>query len=244
MNSAYLPLELAALVKNLWERLGEAPSAFSRAQPIAVVTSPGSKVGPAGWVGIVSIGAATLVTAPTEEVADSLRLALAGLAVSELTNPDRLSARLPIAETRGPATLAYVSAEQFQPYDDTQVVRLPVDHPDVARFLSSVPAEDASESGLGAITSPAFVLRQDGLVVAAAGYRTWVNLAGHISVLTAPALRGRGLARQVASAATRAILDEGLLPQWRARPLASRQVAQHLGFRELGAQLSLRLIDR
>jgi hypothetical protein len=37
-------------------------------------------------------------------------------------------------------------------------------------------------------------------------------------------------------------LDAGLLPQWRARPEASRRVARALGFRELGSQLSIRLL--
>ncbi|MEU6251305.1 hypothetical protein [Streptomyces sp. NPDC047043] len=36
-------------------------------------------------------------------------------------------------------------------------------------------------------------------------------------------------------------LADGLLPQWRARLMASRHVAQALGFRELGSQFSLRL---
>ncbi|MFB9852823.1 GNAT family N-acetyltransferase [Micromonospora andamanensis] len=60
-------------------------------------------------------------------------------------------------------------------------------------------------------------------------------------MLTAPSRRGRGLARTVAAAATADSLAEGLLPQWRARPAASRRVARALGFRELGAQLSVGL---
>ncbi|MFE2695226.1 GNAT family N-acetyltransferase [Streptomyces mirabilis] len=64
---------------------------------------------------------------------------------------------------------------------------------------------------------------------------------GNERLLTAPGERGRGLARRVASAAVAQALDDGLLPQWRARPMASRNVARALGFRELGSQLSLRL---
>ncbi|MBF9132087.1 GNAT family N-acetyltransferase [Plantactinospora sp. S1510] len=61
------------------------------------------------------------------------------------------------------------------------------------------------------------------------------------SGLTAPAERGRGLARAVATAAVTAALEADLLPQWRARPEASRRVARALGFSELGSQLSIRL---
>lgn len=35
--------------------------------------------------------------------------------------------------------------------------------------------------------------------------------------------------------------ESGLLPQWRARPEPSQRVARALGFRVLGAQISLRL---
>jgi predicted GNAT family acetyltransferase len=60
-------------------------------------------------------------------------------------------------------------------------------------------------------------------------------------VLTASAARGRGLARAAASAAVAHAIQEGRLPQWRARLPASRRVAHALGFRELGSQVSIRL---
>ncbi|NEC07096.1 GNAT family N-acetyltransferase, partial [Streptomyces sp. SID7909] len=40
---------------------------------------------------------------------------------------------------------------------------------------------------------------------------------------------------------TRHALAADRLPQWRARPEASRRVARALGYRELGSQLSVRL---
>jgi RimJ/RimL family protein N-acetyltransferase len=80
-----------------------------------------------------------------------------------------------------------------------------------------------------------------GAVTAACGYRRWPARLAHLCVLTAPQQRGRGLARTVAGAAVAHALDNGFLPQWRARPEPSRRVARALGFRELGAQLSVRL---
>lgn len=41
-----------------------------------------------------------------------------------------------------------------------------------------------------------------------------------------------------ASPYTSVTLAAGLLPRWRARPVASRRVARALGFHELGSQLS------
>ncbi|WP_228011192.1 GNAT family N-acetyltransferase [Nonomuraea phyllanthi] len=105
----------------------------------------------------------------------------------------------------------------------------------------SVAEEDAEESGLAEVSSAAFVVREGGRAVAASGYRPWLEMAAHLSVLTAPGHRGRGLARRAASAAVADALAAGLLPQWRARPEPSRRVARALGFRQHGAQLSVRL---
>uniref|UniRef100_UPI003BAB0039 GNAT family N-acetyltransferase n=1 Tax=Streptomyces sp. NBC_01001 TaxID=2903713 RepID=UPI003BAB0039 len=102
--------------------------------------------------------------------------------------------------------------------------------------------EDAGEAALDEITSPAFVVREQGQVVAAAGYRAWPSRTAHIGVLTAPAVRGQGLARVTGSATVAHALAAGLLPQWRARPPASRRVAASLGFEELGFQLSIEII--
>ena len=62
-------------------------------------------------------------------------------------------------------------------------------------------AGDVEESGIGEITTPAFAVREHGQIVAAAGYRDWPLSTAHLSVLTASAARGRGLARAAASAA-------------------------------------------
>ncbi|MER6172219.1 GNAT family N-acetyltransferase [Streptosporangium sp. NPDC001681] len=83
------------------------------------------------------------------------------------------------------------------------------------------------------------MIREGRNVIAAAGYRPWLNTAAQLSVLTAAKYRGRGLARLVASAAVADALVNGLLPQWRARPEPSRRVARALGFREFGSQISL-----
>ena len=91
------------------------------------------------------------------------------------------------------------------------------------------------------ISTPAFTVREQGQIVAAAGYRNWPGETAHLSVLTAPAARGRGLARAAASAAVAHAIESQKLPQWRARPEASRRVARALGFRELGSQVSIRL---
>ncbi|MBL7253815.1 GNAT family N-acetyltransferase [Paractinoplanes lichenicola] len=121
--------------------------------------------------------------------------------------------------------------------DRDEVEAVSAGHPAVTALRAGVSVEEDGEAGLEDITSAAFVVRGK----AVAGYELWPQGTAHLSVLTAVAWRGRGWGRRVASAATADALANGLLPQWRARPEASRRVARALGFAELGKQVSIRL---
>lgn len=230
---------LLARAHALWEELAGEPVTFGPAGSVRVVASAGSRLCPPGWAGAVAIGGSVLVTAPDEAVADAVRTAFAGLSVEAMVDPDAVAEVLPVAEVLGPATLGYLSPAEFRPAvaSGLDVEQLPAGHSDL-RELGR--AEDAGEAAIEEITSPAFVVRMDGTAVAAAGYRAWPSRTAHLSILTDPAWRGRGLGRAAASSAVAHALAEGMLPQWRARPPASRRVAAALGFRELGAQLSWR----
>ena len=226
---------LVARTRRAWVELAGVPVTFPGAGGAEVVVAPRSLLCPPGWAGIVAIGDAAIATAPAEGVAGAVRKALDGLPVPALTDPDRLRAAVPLVDVLGPATLAYLDGREFRPAGSTTVEELPGDHADLAALVVSVPPADAEECGLGDITSPAFVVRDGTRVAAAAGYARWLGGIAHLCVLTASDLRGRGLARVVASAAVADGLDKQLLPQWRARPEPSRRVARALGFRRLGA---------
>ncbi|WP_405900888.1 GNAT family N-acetyltransferase [Streptomyces sp. NBC_00727] len=233
---------LMARARRLWETLSGGPVPFAPDGGPVVVTAPASALCPPGWVGSVLLGDAALVTAPTDEVADAVRRALKD-EPGMLVEPGAIARALPVADVLGPATLACLSPDGFRPYEppDVTVATLPAGDPELLKLLASVSEEDAGECGLDEITSPAFVVREATGLVAAAGYRDWPGETAHLCVLTAPQARGRGLARAVASAATDHALAADRLPQWRARPEASRRVARALGYRELGRQLSFRL---
>ncbi|MEV7373322.1 GNAT family N-acetyltransferase [Streptomyces sp. NPDC090301] len=209
----------------------------------AVVFSPTSALCPPSWAGIVVLGGAAIATAPTESAALVLRRALASVPVESLTRPEIVRAVLPVSDLLGPASLAYLSSAEFRPASHPQGAAEPLAsaHPDFQGLLRSAEPGDLAESGMEEITSPAFVVREGTDVVAAAGYRAWPAQTAHVCVLTHPRWRGRRLARHTSSAAVAHALAAGLLPQWRARPQASRRVARSLGFRELGSQLSVRL---
>jgi GNAT superfamily N-acetyltransferase len=228
--------------QGVWETLAAAPVSFPLGGGLNVVTSPASRIAPPSWAGIVVLGDSAIITAPADRAAQVLRRILAGMPTSSLMSPEAVRAVLPVNEVLGPAVLGYVSRDGFRPVRaGRSVERLAPGHQDLMALVKSVPTEDAGESGMAEITSAAFVVRKGADVVAAAGFQAWPAAAAHLCVLTAPEGRGRGLARQVASVAVAQALTEGLLPQWRARPMASRNVARALGFRELGSQLSLRL---
>ncbi|HEY2522577.1 MAG TPA: GNAT family N-acetyltransferase [Streptosporangiaceae bacterium] len=187
------------------------------------------------------ISETVLITAPDQASADLIEHALSGVPAVSVTSAEVLGGRLPIAERRGPATLAYLDPVEFRPGPGNAITTLDPGHPGFRRFLLAVSPGDREESGMEEISSPAFTVQERGQVVAAAGYRNWPGETAHLSVLTAPAARGRGLARAAASAAVAHAIESQKLPQWRARPEASRRVARALGFRELGSQVSIRL---
>lgn len=223
-----------------WEALAGVPVTFSPAVRVAV--SPQSRLCPSGWIGLVVIADAAIATAPSPPLAQIVRQAVGALAPAALTDAGELSARLPAAELLGPASLAYLDASEFRPRQG-QAVPEPL-HPqarELGQFLSATDPADLDESGIEQTTSPAFAVREQGQIVAVAGYCDWPGQVAHLSVLTAAQARGRGLAGRAASAAITQAIREGKLPQWRARPETSRRVARGLGFRELGSQASIRL---
>ncbi|MGW6008498.1 GNAT family N-acetyltransferase [Streptomyces sp. NPDC055210] len=235
------PLMLRA--RGLWEDLAQVPVSFDPPGSVNVVVSPRSKLCPDGWVGVVALGGSAIVTAPNDQAARFVRDALGSMPVEAVVDGVLLREALPVRRVLGPAALAYVSPAGYRPVEAgaLAVEQLPPAHEDLRRLEHVAGDDDAGEAYLDEITSPAFVVREYGRVVAAAGYRDWPRRTAHVSVLTAPEARGRGLARVTGSAAVTQALTGGLLPQWRARPPASRRVATALGFVELGSQLSMEI---
>ncbi|MFJ8017149.1 GNAT family N-acetyltransferase [Streptomyces sp. NPDC096339] len=234
---------LVGRARALWEGLARVPVSFAPAGGVSVVVSPRSELCPVGWVGVVALGGSAIVTAPSDRAAVMVRDALGRLPLEAVTDGGLVRKALPVARVLGPAALSYVSPSGFRPVEAgaLSVERIPAAHPDMRSLERVAGHEDAGEAALDEITSPAFVVREHGEVVAAAGYRAWPRRTAHIGVLTAPEARGRGLARVTGSAAVAHALGAGLLPQWRARRTASRVVAAGLGFEELGSQLSIEI---
>lgn len=226
--------------RDAWVTLAGVPVTFRREGEVRV--SPESRLCPPQWTGIVTLGGASIATVPDHRFSAALRVALASLPAGAESTVDRWRAALPVVDVLGPACLGYLDESDFRPLAGGPAAeQLPAGHADVAALLAAAEDHEAAESGIAGITSAAFVVRDGRTAAAVAGYRHWPGEVAHLCVLTAPAHRGRGLARAAASAATSDALASRLLPQWRARVPASRRIARAIGFSELGAQLSLRV---
>lgn len=201
-------------VRALWEGLAAVPVSFSSATGVSVVVSPRALICPPGWMGVVALQGEAIVTAPSSGAAVAIRAAVARLSADGLVDPDLLGRALPLAEVLGPAALAYVDGDGFRPVSagSLAVERLAVEDSELRQLLMVAGDQDAAESGLDEITSPAFVIRDGGKVIAAAGYRVWPSRTAHLCVLTAPDRRGQGLARVAGSAAVAHALEGDCWP--------------------------------
>lgn len=237
---------LLAQARDLWTDIASTDVAFP-STGLTVVTSATSKMCSPGWLGLVILGEAALATAPDDENAEKARKLLADLSITQLCSGEGVAQALNPTAILGPAALAYLSADDFRPADSAAgqtIEELPADHEDLRALERLCSRRDTNEAGIDEITSPVFVIREaneSNAVIAASGHISWPRNTAHLSVLTAPSARGRGLARATASAAVAHALAAGMLPQWRARVPQSRSVARALGFSELGAQIRVQL---
>ncbi|MFJ4880571.1 GNAT family N-acetyltransferase [Streptomyces sp. NPDC088745] len=237
-DAEHPPAPLLDRARALWTELAGVPVRFGSTGDDRVVVAPASRWCPPSWCGFVRLGDAALVTTPDRRTAVRVAGATRGLPAEALLDPARIP--LPVREVLGPVSLFYADRSTFLPtHEHAEAEKRPASALD--GLLARVDPADADESALADIDSPAFCLSTNGEVVAAAGYQVWPARTAHLSVLVASGFRGRGLARAVASAAVAHALGEGLLAQWRAGSLPSQRVARALGFRESGAQVSMRL---
>lgn len=126
-------------LRAVWADLGDVPvAAFSSDVPHAVATA-GSRLCPPGWVGAVVIDGSALITAPSEESAKHVSRTLATLRGEQVTDPDVVSALLPVAEVLGPAWLSYLNpASPPRLHPTGHAERLVADHDDLQQLQRAV----------------------------------------------------------------------------------------------------------
>jgi RimJ/RimL family protein N-acetyltransferase len=175
---------------------------------------------------------------------DRPRFEATGLRVEAL-GPSPRSAVAALADTpsldvRGPAYLGCWTRPAAPPAPP-DVRRLdPTTERAALAALRETASDEWEEAGLDA-AAVLFGIREDDALVAVAGYERWASLA-HLQVFTHPRARRRGLARAVLAAAIGHARAAWLLPQYRARDsnVASRAVAERMGFEEYGWMATIR----
>jgi hypothetical protein len=208
----------------------------------AVLVQADSALCPSGWVGILYLDGSLVVVVPAVEFKALATAALAGLPIERVPDFSLVASDFgPVEATLGPAVLMYADHRSLRPSTRTDVDQVPKGDQRVAELVESVSIEDRNEADVLDVTSPMFVAMLGGEIVSVCGYRVWAGVLAHLSVVTHPDVRNRGLAKSVGGAAAAHALANGLVPQWRARPKASQAVGRSLGFRALGAQLSVRI---
>lgn len=140
------PPTVMARSRALWEGLTGVSAEFAPALQVAV--SPGSRLCPPHWVGIVVIADAVIATAPTADAAKTVQQALGALPASPLTDPQMLSTRLQLLQVLGPACLAYLDPGEFRPcHGLIAVEQLHLHDEDLRQLVAACGAEDVHESG-------------------------------------------------------------------------------------------------
>ncbi len=228
-------VETSQRVREAWAEL----IGVAHLRPVQVVVSTDSALCPKGWIGVLGLTGSVTATVPAEALKGEVEGALSRLTAEQATTPEALLPYLSTTtEIIGPASLFY--ADGFTPASSlTGVEEVAVD--ELAPLLIDTPQTDLEESGISELSGTAFVARAaDGTPVSACGYRVWPNGVAHLSVLTRPEHRGEGHGQRVATAAILRAIADGLLPQWRARPIGSQALAARLGLVRFGAQLSIR----
>ena len=144
----------------------------------------------------------------------------------------------------GPAAVRCADRGTFRAITGDGSVRTlgPQDEAAVARLRAACPPREWEHGGSEVVHPQAGAFSDDELV-ALAGYEVWGNRIAHISVITHPAHRGRGLGAAVVSHAASLALDRRLVPQYRTLEAnaSSIAIAERLGFEPYARSLSVRL---
>jgi GNAT superfamily N-acetyltransferase len=201
-------------------------------EPLQVVVRPEGALRRAGWVGIVRFEDTLTVLVPDERSAEIMRAAFVDVSPCDAVTTVFLP---PHVDTLGPADVFF--AVDPMDADDLETGTLT----DIAWLLDALRSDELAETGIADATSSLSIVRVDGAPVAACAWHEWPHGIAHLGVLTHPDHRGRGHAQRVGRATVRRAQDAGLVPQWRARVDASKEVARRIGLAHLATQLSVQL---
>lgn len=217
--------------------MGLAPDALF-AEPLQVVPHGPRLADYDGVFALFRNGAATISLPP--ERMEPLRSRLPDRPLS----PEQLAELFGNERFRviGPAYIGY--AERIvSPAPPAARILVKEDFPLVDELQRACAGDEWDHGGSEVETSPAAGAFEDGRLASLAGYEVWDESIAHISVVTHPSFRGRGLGRAVVARLAMAALEAGLVPQYRTLDAnaASIRIAEALGFARYATSVAVRL---
>lgn len=230
-------MDLIERVRRAWSVVSEVPDAFIPGTT-HVVAIPASRIAPPGWCGVVALGDACLIVTPNEDVAARIEEIVQKVPAARV--PDIEWSPIGAHEVLGPAALYFTLTHPRTPTAGITVERVPAGGHQVVDLIGRASPDEALEADVQeAIVT--FAAKVAGRAAAVVGYRIWPGSVAHFSALTDPVHRRHGYGLAAAREAVAHALAAGLLPQWRARPVASQRFAQTLGMQRVGTQTSIRI---
>jgi len=143
--------------------------------------------------------------------------------------------------TIGPAYIGYAEAVRPPSHASRSLSRSDAPAAEALRAACTETEWEYGGSLVGDHPSSGVFVGSD--LVALAGYEIWGGTIAHISVVTHPAFRGRGLGRSAVSHLANTALAAGLVPQYRTLQSnqASIRIAESLGFIHYASSVAVRL---
>lgn len=143
----------------------------------------------------------------------------------------------------GPSWIGYCTGKVAGEKQDAFVVNPKQAVAELKQFQEACDVLSWSHSGIDAGSQAIAVKIIDENIVSAADYHIWEEGVAHIGIVTSPAYRNQGYAKQVLSAITERVKGEGFLPQYRTlwENTAAIRTAEAVGYRFYASHISLRL---
>lgn len=208
----------------------------------------GALAGDAG-IWILVVGASPLISLPPA-LWQPLREQAEHWSSLLVADAQRLTAALePFTVERivGPSYIGYgtnATLHLFPAMDARDLT--PGDAAAVESLRDACPPEEWRHCASDPAAGPAFgAFDESGALAALAGYQALGRTIAHLSAITAPEKRNRGLATAAVARASRHALGAGLLPQYRTPEsnAPAMEIARQLGFQEYGFSVYVTLRD-
>ena len=194
-----------------------------------------------------SFGAAPVVSLPVELLERFGTAAARAAAGAWAEDEDRWRAVFGerVQAVVGPAAVAYADAGTLRHFAADAELRVlgDADRRALDAFRRALPAQEWEHGGPEPGSGPVVGAFAGGELAAVAGYEVWGGRIAHLSIVTHPAHRGRGLGALAVALAARTALDRGLLPQYRTllANTPAMSIARRLGFVPYATSLAVRL---